>query len=61
MDFYDELGNVVANLLKIAHSKYPKKLSRNAKDRGSQGWREAFSLFDYCPHPSRAMQIGEDM
>jgi hypothetical protein len=31
MDFYDELGNVVANLLKIAHSKYPKKLSRNAK------------------------------
>jgi len=31
MDFYDEAGNVVANLLRIAQSKYPEKLSRSAK------------------------------
>jgi hypothetical protein len=31
MDFYDEAGNVVANLLKIAQSKYPQKPSRTAK------------------------------
>ena len=30
VDFYDESGNVVANLLEIVHSKYPKGISKSA-------------------------------